>query len=99
MSFVQVVEYTTSRPDEMQALGEEFVASRTGESSASQVIVYKDRDNPDRYLAIARFASYEAAMANSSAPETQEFAAKMAGLCDGPPTFRNLDEHYVAVHG
>jgi hypothetical protein len=27
----------------------------------------------------------------SNRPETSEFAAKMAKLCDGPPTFRNLD--------
>ena len=37
------------------------------------------------------FPSYEAATANSSLPETGEFAEKLAKLCDGPPTFRNLD--------
>jgi hypothetical protein len=30
-------------------------------------------------------------MTNSDLPETGEFAARMAQLCDGPPTFRNLD--------
>lgn len=99
MSFVQIVEYTTSRPDEMQALGQEFVAARQGDGGPTQVIVYKDRDTANRYLVIGRFPSYEVAMASSSAPETQEFAAKMAALCDGPPTFRNLDEHYVAFDG
>ena len=34
---------------------------------------------------------YEAAMENSNRPETAEFAAQLAQLCDGPPTFRNLD--------
>jgi hypothetical protein len=24
-------------------------------------------------------------------PETAEFAEKLASVCDGPPTFRNLD--------
>jgi len=28
---------------------------------------------------------------NSNHPATQEFAQAMAGLCDGPPTFYNLD--------
>ena len=37
------------------------------------------------------FPSYEAAMENSNRPETAEFAAKLAKLCAGPPTFRNLD--------
>ena len=30
-------------------------------------------------------------MANSNLPETAEFAAKLASLCDGPPSFRNLE--------
>jgi hypothetical protein len=37
------------------------------------------------------FPSYEEAMANSELPETAEFAARLMELCDGPPTFRNLD--------
>lgn len=99
MSFVQIVEYTTSQPDEMRALGEEFTASREGDAEARRVVVYKDRDATDRYLVIAEFPSYDVAMANSSAPETQEFAARMMALADGPPIFRNLDEHYVASEG
>jgi hypothetical protein len=30
-------------------------------------------------------------MENSSRPETAEFAAFLAGISDGPLTFRNLD--------
>ena len=30
-------------------------------------------------------------MENYARPETSEFAAMMAALCDGPPVFRNLD--------
>ena len=30
-------------------------------------------------------------MANSELPETAEVAARLEKLCDGPPTFRNLD--------
>lgn len=37
------------------------------------------------------FDSYDDAMANSDMPTTQEFAQKMMGLADGPPTFYNLD--------
>ncbi len=53
--------------------------------------VAADRDHPGRYQTIVEFESYEAAMENSNRPETHEFSAKMAELCDGPPTFRNLD--------
>jgi hypothetical protein len=37
------------------------------------------------------FPSYQEAMSNSGLPETGEFAEKLAGLCDGPLVFRNLD--------
>jgi hypothetical protein len=30
-------------------------------------------------------------MENSNLPVTQEFAKRMMALCDGPPTFYNLD--------
>ena len=42
-------------------------------------------------MQIVEFGSYEDAMANSNLPETGEFAARLASLCDGPPTFRNLE--------
>ena len=42
-------------------------------------------------MQIVEFPSYDEAMANSNLPQTSEFAAKLASLCDGPPTFRNLD--------
>jgi hypothetical protein len=40
---------------------------------------------------VIEFDSYESAMENSNRQETAEFASKMAALCDGPPTFYNLD--------
>ena len=43
------------------------------------------------YVVVVEFPSYDEAMANSNLPETGELAAKLASLCDGPPTFRNLD--------
>ena len=42
-------------------------------------------------MQIVEFPSYEEAMANSSLPETGAFAERLAQLCDGPPSFRNLD--------
>ena len=87
--FVQIVEYRTSRFDEVMAMGEEYAAS-SGEF-ARRVTVTEDRDNPGTFRTIAEFESYEAAMENSKRPETAAFAEKMMKLCDGPPTFYNLD--------
>jgi hypothetical protein len=42
-------------------------------------------------MTIVEFDSYEAAMENSADPATSEFAERMMQLCDGPPTFHNLD--------
>jgi hypothetical protein len=88
--FVQIIEFTTSRPDEVKALGEEYRATR-GDSPVVRGTFTADRDRPNTYLNIVEFPSYEAAMANSNDPATGEFAKKMMVLCDGPPKFYNLD--------
>ena len=92
--FVQTVSYTSTRPDEIRALGEKFRDERMAADDGPKplsVTICADRDSPNRYTTIAVFASYEDAMANSNRPETHEFAQQMAKLCDGPPTFANLD--------
>ena len=88
--FVQIVEFKTSRPEEIRALAEEMEPARA-EGTVRRVTITADRDRPGYHFAIAEFDSYESAMENSNRPETSEFAAKMAKLCEGPPTFHNLD--------
>ena len=92
--FVQIISFQTSRHDEIQALGEEFRQQREASGAGmapTRATLTQDRDRPGHYVNIVEFESYEAAMENSGRPETSEFAAKMAELCDGPPTFSNLD--------
>lgn len=96
--FIQIVEYTTSRPDEVKAVSDEFRDRRRDSDTESMVVrgtVTADRDRPGVYLSIVEFASYEEAMANSQRPETTEFAEAMSQLCDGPPRFYNLDVQEV----
>jgi hypothetical protein len=57
----------------------------------TRLAVTQDRDNPNRYLTIVEFPSYEAAMANSEDPGTSDFATRMAALCTSGPRFHNLD--------
>ncbi|MFC0626365.1 hypothetical protein [Kribbella deserti] len=95
-AFVQIIEYQTSRMDEVADLSEEFRAARMAENQSretapTRITVAEDRDRPGYYLNIVEFESYEAAMENSGRPETADFAAKLAELCDGPPKFYNLD--------
>jgi hypothetical protein len=93
--FVQIVEYRTSKPDEIRALSEDYGKSReaAGDSGTApgRAMTCADRDDEGRYFTIVEFDSPEAAMENSSRADTTEFAKKMMELCDGPPTFYNLD--------
>ncbi|HEX2699396.1 MAG TPA: hypothetical protein VHM89_04230 [Acidimicrobiales bacterium] len=91
MAFVQMIEFNTTRSDEISALIDDYRQNTEGVRSAGRAVVCTDRDQPNRYITIVEFDSYEDAMRNSELPETTAMAAKMAELCDGPPTFRNLD--------
>jgi len=88
--FVQIVEWKTSRIDEVRALSEDY-RQNAGSTGPTRVTVTADRDKKDTYLTIAEFPSYDAAMANSGSPQTSQFAEQMSKLCDGPPSFRNTD--------
>jgi hypothetical protein len=92
--FVQIIEYRTSKPDEIAALLEDFSAKREAEGEGpapTRSIACADRDEPGRYFAIVEFESYEAAMENSQRADTTEMSEKMMALCDGPGKFYNLD--------
>jgi hypothetical protein len=91
VSFIQVIEYETDRPDEIMALGEAQMAEAPEAPPGFRLAVTRDRDNPNRYFTIVEFASYEEAMENSARPETDAFASRMAALCTSGPKFYNLD--------
>ncbi|MGW4160975.1 hypothetical protein [Streptomyces sp. NPDC004788] len=91
MKFVQIIEYKTRRIDEFNTLLDSWVEKNAGNRVATRALQVRDRDADNVYLNIVEFPSYEEAMENSERPETAEFAAQVAALCDGPPVFRNLD--------
>ena len=93
MEFVQILEFKTSKFDEVQATLDEYRAKReaAGAPMPVQVLQCEDRDQPNTYVAVVRFPSYEAAMENSNNPETAAMAERLAQLTDGSPAFRNLN--------
>lgn len=91
MKFVQIIEYSTSRPDDAQAALDEFLAATKGKRTNTYAVVGRDRDRANVYYNVVEFPSYDEAMKNSEAPETRQMAEAMQKICDGPPTFRNLD--------
>jgi hypothetical protein len=91
MAFVQIIDFRTSKAEEMKKLAEEWEQASSGKRLARRRVLCEDRDNPGRFFNIVFFDSYEEAMQNSQLPETSEFSQKMMALGDGPPTFHNLD--------
>jgi quinol monooxygenase YgiN len=91
VKFVQIMEFQTSRTDEMDAVEEEWRKATEGKRTLSRELKAQDRDRPGTYVVIAEFPSYEAAMKNNDLPETQKIAEQMAKLAEGGITFRNLD--------
>jgi hypothetical protein len=92
MEFVQIIEYETDRPDEMMIIGEQWRDGGAPDvGGPTRMTVTQDRDNPNRFVMVVEFPSYEDAMANSARPETDDFARRMAALMTSGPTFYNMD--------
>lgn len=91
MSFVQIIQFETTKIDEIRRLDEEWYAKTAGRRTVRRETVTCDRSNPDRYVTIVEFDSYEEAMRNSELPETTAIANAYQALCSGPITFIDLD--------
>lgn len=74
--FVQIIEIQTSRIDEVKALSDKYRSNRLDAADADtgaaplRVTLTADKDRPGYYVNIVEFDSAEAAMENSSRPDT-----------------------------
>ncbi len=91
MKFTQIIEFSTTRIDEFNATLDTWITSTEGNRIPHRAVLRQDRDAENRYLLMVEFSSYDQGMENSKRPATAEFAAFLSGICDAPPTFRNLD--------
>ncbi|MFE5817665.1 hypothetical protein [Streptomyces sp. NPDC056479] len=92
MKFMQIIDFETERIEEMRALADETEQRLAGGNGGpTRRFVLKDRGQPNRYLVVIEFDSYEDAMRNSDDPETTKFAEQMAALCTRPPSFTDCD--------
>jgi len=91
MAFVQIMEFRTSRVDELRRHVEEWEQQTEGRRRARRSVLCHDRENPGRYFNVVFFDSYDDAMANSALPETDALAKTLRDLADGAPAFYNLD--------
>jgi hypothetical protein len=90
VEFVQIIEFKTDDIDAVQAIDQQWLEATEGKRTARRQILTRDRNNPDRYLALVFFDSYESAMENSNLPETQALAAKYAAATKDA-VFHDLD--------
>ena len=91
--FAQLIEWKTSRFDEIEKLNHEW-RERFPTMGPARILICADRDNAGSYVTMVEFSSYEEAMKNSNDPATSEFAKEMGALLEGPPKFYNLDVRY-----
>ncbi|MFE7708489.1 ester cyclase [Streptomyces sp. NPDC057486] len=91
MRFVQVIDCKTERFDDMDRLMDEWVERTKGTRTATHSLIGKDRSDGSHFVEIVEFPSYEDAMANSKLPETDRIFQEMVALCNGMPTFTDLD--------
>jgi hypothetical protein len=91
MRFAQIIEFRTRQIDTFNANLDTWMRKTEGRRIPHRAVLRRDRDIDDVYLLMVEFASHEAGMENSNRPETGEFAAFLASICDGPLLFRNLD--------
>jgi len=96
--FIQVIHGTCTRQDELRAVGESW-REELGEGATGWLGGTFGFTDDNDFLAIVRFGSREAAMANSQRPEQGEWAARMGELLDGAPTFYDCDDVTTFLEG
>ncbi|AHH95788.1 hypothetical protein GCM10010174_46600 [Kutzneria viridogrisea] len=91
MTFIQLIQYRTTQPEEVGELLDRWIATSAGKRTATRTRVTRDRNEPTSYVEVLEFPSYELAMANSTMPETNAIHERFVELCEEGPTFVDLD--------
>jgi hypothetical protein len=89
--FVQIMEFDTSKIEEVEALSRQLQEAQGDALLATRGTITADRERPNHYYIIVEFDSYEEAMKNSEDPVTGKYSEMMGELLNGPVTFHNLD--------
>lgn len=90
-AFLQLIEYRTDHPEEMEKILQRWLAAIGSHRTARWYITTVDRDRPGTYLQLVEFPSHAAAASNSDHPATATFAAELRAVCTDDLVFRNLD--------
>ncbi|MFD7445092.1 ester cyclase [Streptomyces sp. NPDC059909] len=91
MTFIQLIDCKTDRVDELNRLMDTWIEQTKGRRTATHSLLGTDRSDATHVVEIVEFPSYEEAMKNSNMPETDRIFQEMVALCDGLPTFTDLE--------
>ena len=88
MDFVQILEFKTSKFDEIDAVLQEYRAKReaAGAPVPVEVLQCKDRDQQNTYVSVVRFSSYEAAMETRTTPTPPRWQPASPTSVTAPPS-------------
>ena len=97
MSYVQIIEFVTHEPEKMKALADKYLVDSEGRNKVKRSMIYHDRAESRRYIALVEFENREDAFENDNLPETEDFAEGLAELSEVPLTYRSLELAYSVV--
>ncbi len=95
--YVQTIEFVTREPEKMKTVGDKYLADTAGRNKVKRWMIYHDRSESRRYVAILEFESREDFMENDNLPETEDFAEALGELSEVPLSYRSLELAYSVV--
>ena len=81
--FIQIIQGKCSRQDELRAAADRW-RTEIGDSAEGWLGGTYGFTDDDMFMGVVRFASREAAMANSNRPEQTQWWSEVEQLFDGP---------------
>jgi quinol monooxygenase YgiN len=92
MTFVQLIEakIDTDTIDAVLAEADRWYEKTEGRRTQLRELITRDRNEPNRFVVIAIFDCYDAAVTNSELPETRRWAARVKSLTTSIG-YRDLD--------
>lgn len=91
MTFVQLVDYETDHPEEVDKVFDQWMKATEGKRTVMHEMHGQDREMSTHFIDIIEFPSYQAAMENNQLTETQQSADQFRALCKSEPRFVNLE--------
>lgn len=96
--FIQMIQGPCTRQDEAHALLDEWRRDLAPGAAGWLGGTYGFTDD-DQLVAVVRFASRDAARANSERPEQDAWAERFGALLDAPPAFHDCDDVTLFLDG